>query len=409
MPIRGILRAGEGRRTPMWRARSAAPTRGPRNATIATRQPRVLSLRCRCSPSASCWPAVGLSRGRGATAFGRSCAPASSMDAVAVAVTEHLRRGRGAQRLAGGRSSCGAGGASWRRSSSSGAMTSGCRGSWRRCACRTGRVWTGAEGRREVGPDAEPATATTPWVIGSITKSFVAALALTLQEEGRLSLEDPIATWVPGYPNGDAITLRMLLSHTSGIADYFWHPDYESLVFGRPTHAWTVDGSSALAAQRRPLFPPAPTTPTPTRTTSSPDEILEIVGGEPLSAQLRSRFFVPLGLTDTVLQGEEDVPAGAAKGYLREDHAWIDLSDGTNLRPNTSAATVAWAAGAILPPPPTCCAGRAPCTAARCCRPSRWPSCWTSGGTATAWARVTSGWPAGTATGTAARCAGSSR
>ena len=75
--------------------------------------------------------------------------------------------------------------------------------------------------------------------------------------------------------------------------------------------------------------------------------ILEIVGGEPLATQLRARFFDPLGLTSVVFQGDEAVPDGAAKGYWR-DAGWVDWSDGTTLRPMTSAATVVWAAGAIL-------------------------------------------------------------
>jgi D-alanyl-D-alanine carboxypeptidase len=211
-----------------------------------------------------------------------------------------------------------------------------------------GSVWTGAAGRRETGPRAPRATAETPWVIGSITKTFVAALAFQLQEEGRLSLDDPISTWLPDFPNGDAISLRMLLNHTSGIADFFWHPDYESLVFDRPTWHWTVDEILALAAERAPVFRPGAKQEYSNTNYILAGRILEIVGGAPLAEQLRTRFFDPLGLSSVVFQGDEPVPDGAAKGYWREDHAWIDWSDGTTLRPNTSAATVVWAAGAIL-------------------------------------------------------------
>ena len=60
--------------------------------------------------------------------------------------------------------------------------------------------------------------------IGSVTKSFTAAVALQLQEEGVLSLDDPLSQWLPELaaqvPNGDQMTLRQLANHTTGIWDY---------------------------------------------------------------------------------------------------------------------------------------------------------------------------------------------
>lgn len=210
-----------------------------------------------------------------------------------------------------------------------------------------GSVWTGAAGRAVVGPGGARATVDTPWVIGSITKTFVAALAFQLQEEGRLSLDDPISTWLPDYPDGSLITLRMLLNHTSGIGDYFWHPDYKTLVFDRPTHRWTVDEILALAAERAPVFRPGARQEYSNTNYILAGRILEVAGGAPLAEQLRARFIEPLGLGSVVLQGDEPVPDGAAKGYWR-DGSWVDWSDGTTLRPSTSAATVVWAAGALL-------------------------------------------------------------
>ena len=130
----------------------------------------------------------------------------------------------------------------------------------------------------------------------------------------------------------------MLLDHTSGVADYFWHPRYEQLVFGRPTWHWTTDEILALAADRKPpfYFPPGEGWFYSNTNYILAGRILEIVGGAPLAAQLRARFFDPLGLTSAVFQGDEPVPPGAALGYLREDRTWKPIADGTNLRPTTS-------------------------------------------------------------------------
>ena len=57
--------------------------------------------------------------------------------------------------------------------------------------------------------------------VGSVTKQFTAAAVLLLQEEGKLSLDDPLTKWLPDYPVGDrTVTVRRLLDHTSGIKGY---------------------------------------------------------------------------------------------------------------------------------------------------------------------------------------------
>lgn len=56
--------------------------------------------------------------------------------------------------------------------------------------------------------------------IGSITKPFTSLIILKLQEQGMLSVSDPLNKYFPNYPNGDRITLQNLLTHTSGIYNY---------------------------------------------------------------------------------------------------------------------------------------------------------------------------------------------
>ena len=56
--------------------------------------------------------------------------------------------------------------------------------------------------------------------IGSMTKQFTAIAILILEEQEKLSVEDPISEYLPDYPNGDAITINQLLTHSSGIKDF---------------------------------------------------------------------------------------------------------------------------------------------------------------------------------------------
>jgi D-alanyl-D-alanine carboxypeptidase len=61
--------------------------------------------------------------------------------------------------------------------------------------------------------------------VGSLTKPFVATVVLQLVAEGRLALSDTVERWLPGIlPYGDQVTIRQLLSHTSGVPDYTLEP-----------------------------------------------------------------------------------------------------------------------------------------------------------------------------------------
>ena len=75
---------------------------------------------------------------------------------------------------------------------------------------------------------------TTVQIIGSMTKTYVAVLIMQLVEAGQITLDDTVDSWVAAVPDGERITLRMLLNHTSGLGDYL--PDLAPQEYAR---AWT--------------------------------------------------------------------------------------------------------------------------------------------------------------------------
>ena len=85
-------------------------------------------------------------------------------------------------------------------------------------------VYTHAYGKARLDPSV-PATADMRYSIGSISKQFTATAILLLQEQGKLSLDDAVGKYVPGLTRGDEVTIRQILSHTSGYQDY-WPEDY---------------------------------------------------------------------------------------------------------------------------------------------------------------------------------------
>lgn len=78
------------------------------------------------------------------------------------------------------------------------------------------------------------ASVTAPYQIASVSKQFTAAALLLLEDEGKLSLDDPVAKYLPDVTDGDKIALRQLLSHTSGLQDY-WPQDYSFQAMETPT------------------------------------------------------------------------------------------------------------------------------------------------------------------------------
>jgi len=89
--------------------------------------------------------------------------------------------------------------------------------------------------------------------IGSVTKTFTAVVVMHLVEEGKLSLDDTIDSWFPEQPNGDRITIRMLLSHTSGIANYI---SIENVMDGKWVSEWSPMDLVAEANKLNPVGEP---------------------------------------------------------------------------------------------------------------------------------------------------------
>jgi len=208
-----------------------------------------------------------------------------------------------------------------------------------------GSRWTGQAGLASISP-REEVSADTGFVVGSITKTFVAALVLQLDEEGVMELDAPLSRWVPDYPRARRISLRQLLNHTAGVFNHFEHPLYESLVFGRPDHEW--EPQEILDEFRRPpYFAPGEGFHYSNTGFVLLGMAIEAATGEQLGDELERRFFRPLGLQETHLQAGSAEP-GSAHGYLRSPNGHRHVSASGNYRPSRSAATVAWAAGAIV-------------------------------------------------------------
>jgi D-alanyl-D-alanine carboxypeptidase len=179
--------------------------------------------------------------------------------------------------------------------------------------------------------------------IGSVTKTFVAALVLRLVEERLLGLDDSVERWLPGLvPGGREITVRHLLSNTAGLFDYVSDPR----VLRQTQRRWTPRELVEIALAHFPEHVP----PGSKYSYSSTNYVLlgliaERAGRASLGRQLRERVFAPLRLDDTSLVNGV-VPGRHVHGHRPPSHQGVvtgppvDVSD--------EPAWWAWSAGGIV-------------------------------------------------------------
>jgi D-alanyl-D-alanine carboxypeptidase len=211
-----------------------------------------------------------------------------------------------------------------------------------------GSSWLHASGLADVAGE-RPVTEETAFAVASISKTFLAALILTLVEDGKLGLEASVRTYLPSLPIDDAITVRQLLDHTSGLHDFFDALDIDDALLVDRVRVWTAQ--DALGYVGKPYFEPGRGWHYSNTNYLILGLLAEEIGGEPLADQLRARFFVPLGLDRTYYQGVENPRGPLALAYRFSgpgpDLAPIPLTDGTGVVPFTSVVTAAGSAGSI--------------------------------------------------------------
>ena len=208
-----------------------------------------------------------------------------------------------------------------------------------------GSVWTGQSGMAVVA-EKTPVTSDTLFSVGSISKTFVAALAGRLAARGTISLDDPLSKYVPTFPNAANISLRQLLNHTSGIQDLFAAPGVAVDLGAHPSQVWTAD--QVLARIGKPDFAPGAGYHYSNTNFVLLGMAIERATGEPLASLVRTEFLTPLGLDHTFLQTTEQVQGPEAHGYMGPASRAHDNSVGQTMIPFTSEVTAVGPAGAYV-------------------------------------------------------------
>lgn len=210
-------------------------------------------------------------------------------------------------------------------------------------------IWVGTAGLSDT-TNSDSIRSDMTFGIGSITKTFIAALILKLAEEGRLSLDDPLRRWLPGYEHVEgSVTIRQLLGHTSGINDFLNTSNYwffRALI--EPNRLWSPNEILTT-------FLGPPDFPVGIRWGYSNTNyillgmIIEKITQSTLSTDLRRRFWEPLGMNSTFLPPQDKIT-------VRRPHHWADFEGSGRFIdfydfPINALYSIAGAAGAMFSTP----------------------------------------------------------
>lgn len=178
-------------------------------------------------------------------------------------------------------------------------------------------VWDPLRGDIEAAePNMDPAGF---FRIGSVTKSMTAVTVLRLIEQGTLGLGDTVSQYVSDLPNGDQITIEMLLNMTSGLPNLNEAPDFLSAYYDDPNRPWSVEDS--LAAIRA---MPAAGAPGESQQYNNSDyivlgEVVTVATGIPVTQVMAEQVVMPARLKRTALPIDPDLPDPAVPGVMTLD------------------------------------------------------------------------------------------
>lgn len=192
-------------------------------------------------------------------------------------------------------------------------------------AVPNGRTYDVASGSMTKHGD-EAVTPDSQYQVGGVTRTFTAALILQLQAEGKLKLSDTLGRYLPQYPKWQNITLKQLLTHTSGLYNYIDRSGWFFHLAFHPDQIWTLSDLADIAYAKAPQFEPGDGWGYISTDYVLLGLVIEKVSGHNMAQLITTRFIKPYHLTSTYYSDQAFTNAQLAKlvsGY----YSWHNLTD----------------------------------------------------------------------------------
>lgn len=181
-------------------------------------------------------------------------------------------------------------------------------------------VWAGASGKADIGKNVDMAPCTVSKA-ASLTKTFVATLALKLVEEGKFGLDDPLTKWLPEkvlskLKNARTSTVRQLLNHTTGIADVIEDDGFYLALLNNPARKWTPEDLLEYVYGDAPEFAPGTGVSYSNTNFLLLSMVINQATGQHHSKLLHELVLDPLALDQSFYYWHDDLPNTVAQGYF---------------------------------------------------------------------------------------------
>ncbi|PFB26168.1 serine hydrolase domain-containing protein [Bacillus cereus] len=203
-----------------------------------------------------------------------------------------------------------------------------------------GKTWSYAAGVADLSTK-KPMKTDFRFRIGSLTKTFTATVILQLAGENRLNLDDSIEKWLPSVIQGNGyddkqITIRQLLNHTSGIANYTGSKDFNIMDTKK---SYTAEELVKMGISMPPDFAPGKSWSYSNTGYVLLGILIEKVTGNSYAEEIENRIIEPLELSNTFLTGNSSVIPGTkhARGYIQLDRA-SEPKDVTDYNPSMGSS-----------------------------------------------------------------------
>ena len=183
-----------------------------------------------------------------------------------------------------------------------------------------GSVWSGTSGKADLASNINMAPCHITRV-GSTVKTFTAVTVLLLQEEGKLSIDDKISSYLTkaylqDLANAGQLTIRQLLQHSSGLYNYILNARFQTASLNDLPRVWEPEELLSYARGKTAEFRPGTDVQYSNTNYILLGDIIEAIEGKPFYQVFEEKIFMPFGLTYTRFAARDPVPDGIARGYV---------------------------------------------------------------------------------------------
>ncbi len=194
-----------------------------------------------------------------------------------------------------------------------------------------------------------PATPEMHFRNGAVAITYMATLLLRLVDQGVVTLDDRLATWLPDLPDADAVTLRMLANMTAGYPDFVPNPEFQAAFYTDPFRQWTPDELIEIGLSTPRAFPPGANFSYSHVNYFILGRAMEQITGQPLDVALREQVLEPMGLRNTVSWSTPEIPTPVLHAFSSERRGVLGIAPGVRFYEESTFWNPSWtlARGAI--------------------------------------------------------------